>query len=287
MTTRRTFLATAATLPFASTLRAAVAPKFKLGLVTYNVAKDWDLATILRIGKATGVAAVELRTTHKHGVEPALAADERARIKQQFADAGIVFWGCGTACEYHAADMGAVKKQIEETKRFLQLSKDLGGTGIKVRPNGVAKGHTVEQACTQIGAALKECGDAAANLGLEIQVEVHGPITQEPKHMKAIMDACGHKAVGVTWNSNKTDLDKSGSIATNFNLLKDHIRNVHINDLDNDKKGTYPYRELFKLLGGIGYDRYTMCEVGKDYTPEAGEDYLKKYTALWKELCGG
>ena len=119
---------------------------------------------------------------------------------------------------------------------------------------------------------------------IEIQVEVHGTVTQEPKNIKAIMDACGHKSVGVTWNSNKTDLDAKGSIAANFELLKDHIKNVHINDLENDAKGTYPYRDLFKRLKGIGYDRYCMCAVGKAYDPVAGEAYLAKYAAMFKEL---
>src|SRR5688500_11273573 len=64
--------------------------KFELGLVTYNVVKDWDLATILRVCKEVGIAAVECRTTHKHGVEPSLSANERKNVKKQFDDSGIV-----------------------------------------------------------------------------------------------------------------------------------------------------------------------------------------------------
>jgi len=44
------------------------APPFRLGIVTYNVAKDWDVPTILKVCKAVGLSPVELRTTHKHGV---------------------------------------------------------------------------------------------------------------------------------------------------------------------------------------------------------------------------
>jgi sugar phosphate isomerase/epimerase len=260
-------------------------PKFKLGTVTYNVCKDWDLKTILEICRKTGVAAVECRTTHKHGVEPTLNADDRKRVKGQFADSGVVFWGCGSACEYHSADMAVVKKNIEETKAFIQLTKDLGGRGVKVRPNGVAKGHTVEQACNQIGTALKDVGKAAADAGVEIWVEVHGAVTQLPKNMKMIMDACGHDSVGVTWNSNDIEVVK-GSISEGFELLAKHIKSVHINDLEKDAKGVYPYRELFKKLAGIGYDRYTMCEVGKSVEPGKGEEFYSAYHKLWKELAG-
>lgn len=287
--TRRSFLAAAGAAtfaPLAAGVSPAVAAKFKLGIVTYNVPKDWDLPTLLTVCKDVGIAAVECRTTHKHGVEPSLTADQRKDVKKQFADSGVAFWGCGTTCEFHSPDSAVVKKQIEECKAFIKLTADLGGKGVKVRPNGVGKGHTVEQACEQIGYALKHCGQAAEDAGLEICVEVHGAVTQIPKNMKAIMDACGHKAVGVTWNSNPTDV-ANGSIAENFDLLAKHIKSCHINDLTNDKAGKYPYRELFKKFAGIGYDRYTMCEVGKAYDPKEGKTFLEGYKMLWEELVKG
>ncbi len=279
---RRHFLA-AATLPLVAARRAA--PKFQLGLVTYNVPANWDLPTLLDTCKAVGIAAVECRTTHKHGVEPSLSADDRTRVKGRFTDSGVKFWGCGSVCEFHSPDAAVVAKNVEECKRFLGLVKDLGGTGVKVRPNGVAKGHTVEQACEQIGKALVGCGTAAADLGLEIWVEVHGSVTQAPANMKRILDACGHKSVGVTWNSNPTDLT-AGSLAEGFDLLAPHIRSCHINDLTNDAAGKYPYRDLFQRLAGIGYDRYTLCEVGKSYPPAEGREFLRGYKKLWEELVG-
>jgi sugar phosphate isomerase/epimerase len=289
---RRLFLTAASAIPLVGQLRSASAkpqaagkPKFHCGLVTYNVAKDWDLPTILENCKKAGIAGVELRTTHKHGVEPSLSKSEREKVKKQFADSGVKFFSCGTVCEYHSEDPARVKKNIEETKQFLALVKDLGGKGVKVRPNGVGKGHTVEQACNQIGKALIECGKAAEDLGLEIFVEVHGNPTQQPKNMKAIMDACGHKAVGVCWNSNPTDVVK-GSIAESFELLAPFIKSCHINDLENDASGKYPYRELFKKLTGIGFDRYTFCEVGKPVDAAKGAEFLTKYKALWSELAG-
>jgi len=290
---RRSFLAASAVAGFTGGLtprrsqgqEKAAKPKFHCGLVTYNVAKDWDLPTILENCKQAGISGVELRTTHKHGVEPSLSKDERDKVKKQFADSGVTFFSCGTVCEYHSEDPAKVKKNVEETKQFLSLVKDLGGKGVKVRPNGVGKGHTVEQACTQIGKALIECGKAAEDLGLEIFVEVHGNPTQQPKNMKAIMEACGHKAVGVCWNSNPTDVVK-GSIAESFDLLAKYVKSCHINDLENEAAGKYPYRELFKKLAVIGFDRYTFCEVGRAVDAAKGAEFLTKYKALWTELAG-
>src|SRR5262245_46149623 len=111
--------------------------KFRLGIVTYNVAAQWDVPTILKVCKAVGLSPVELRTTHKHGVEPSLGPAERKEVRQRFADAGIEIWGLGTTCEFHAPDAAVVRKQIETCKQFVQLCHDIGGKGVKVRPNGL------------------------------------------------------------------------------------------------------------------------------------------------------
>ncbi|HMP17273.1 MAG TPA: hypothetical protein PKD72_09640, partial [Gemmatales bacterium] len=70
-------------------------PPFRLGMVTYNLCAEWDLPTILKICQETGIAAVELRTTHKHGVEPTLSAEQRREVRNRFAASGIVPWGLG------------------------------------------------------------------------------------------------------------------------------------------------------------------------------------------------
>ena len=258
--------------------------KFKLGTVTYNVAKDWDLPLLLEICRGSGLAAVECRTTHKHGVEPSLSADQRKEVKKRFADSGVMFWGCGSVCEFHAPEMATVRKNIETCKEFVQLVADIGGKGVKVRPNGLPKGVEPAKTLEQIGKALIECGKAAADAGLEIWVEVHGPGTSLPANIKTIMEHCGHEKVGLTWNSNGTDVVK-GSVAESFAMLKPWIRSCHINDLFNDEKGVYPYRELFRLLREIDYDRVTMCEVGQSMpTKETGLAFLRHYKALWHEL---
>ncbi len=290
---RRSFLAGSGALALAGGLRSPLASaaeeaKFKLGTVTYNVPMNWDLPTLLKVCRATGVAAVECRTTHKHGVEPTLSAAQRADVKKQFADSGVVFWGCGSVCEFHSDKPEVVKKNIADCVEFIKLVHDLGGTGVKVRPNGVPKGGDEAKTFEQIGKALAECGREAENFGVEIWVEVHGLITQKPKNMKTIMEACGHKSVGVTWNSNANpDEVQNGSVAAAFELLKPWIKSCHINDLENDAKGKYPYRELFKLLRGIGYDRYTLCEVGTALDPEKGAAFFKEYKATWDKLVKG
>jgi sugar phosphate isomerase/epimerase len=290
---RRRFLqagaAFAAALSVTPRLEAAdtKAPKFRLGIVTYNIAKDWDVPTVIKVCKAVGVSPVELRTTHKHGVEPSLSKEQRREVRKRFADGGVDVWGCGSVCEFQSTNPAEVKKNVETCKEFVQLAADIGGKGVKVRPNGLPKDVPVEKTLEQIGKALIECGKAAADAGVEIWVEVHGNGTQHPPHCKTIMEHCGLSNVGLTWNSNPTDI-KDKSVAEYFRLLQPWIKSCHINELYKDSTGAYPYRELFRLFRESGYDRVTLCEVGKS-PPDAatGEETLRYYKALWTELARG
>ena len=262
-------------------------PKFHLGLVTYNLAAAWDLNKLLDVCKNTGVSPVEFRTTHKHGVEPSLTKEQRQEVRKKCADAGVAIWGCGTTCEFQSADAAEVKKNIETCKEFVQLVADLGGRGVKVRPNGRPKDVPIEKTLEQIGKSLIPCGKAADDAGLEIWVEVHGKETAHPPHMKTVMEHCGHPKVGLTWNSNPDDI-VDGSVEKYFKLLRPWIRSCHINELYKDSTGAYPYRELFRLFRETGYDRVTLCEVGRTVAdPELGKEMLRYYKALWTELARG
>lgn len=255
-------------------------PQFKLGIVTYNIAAEWDVPTILKALKDSGLAAAELRTTHKHGVEPSLSPDARKEIKQRFSDAGIILWGLGTVCEFHSTEKSVVEKNIETCKAFLQLGFDLGARGVKVRPNGLPKNVPEEKTLRQIGEALIPCGKEAANLGLEVWVEVHGGGTSHPPRMKTIMETANLTNVGVTWNSNKEDI-KDGSVRPYFELLKPWIKSCHINSI----YGSYPYRELFTCFKEMNYDRVTLVEIPEKVDPVNGTLLLKYYKKLWEELC--
>ena len=251
----------------------------RLGLVTYNLAKDWDIPTIIQMCSETGFEAVELRTTHAHGVEPSLNEEQRKTVRRLFEDSPVRLLSLGTACEYHAVEKEEVIRNIELTKDFIKLAYDVGALGVKVRPNGlqVEKGVPVEQTLRQIGYSLRECGEYAEKYGVEVWLEVHGKGTSDLRHIRRIMEIANHRNVGVCWNSNETDVI-DGTIKGTFALVKDWIRSVHIHEL---YEKTYPWRELFNLLKAIGYDRYCLAEIPESQEPER---LMRYYRALFEEL---
>ncbi len=231
--------------------------RMHLGTVTYNLAMDWDIATIIKNCTEAKFEGVELRTTHKHGVEVTLSKDQRAEVKKRFADSPVKLVSLGSAFDYHTIDQAKLKKDIAATKEYMTLAHDVGATGVKVRPNGLPKEVTVEKTLEQIGRSLRELGEFGDGLGQQIRVEVHGPGTSSLPYIKRMMDIANHKQVGVCWNSNPTDLDGDGFDA-NFNLVKDKIFTVHLRDLYLED---YPFRKLFARLNETGFTGYCFAEI--------------------------
>ena len=246
----------------------------QLGIVTYNIAKDWDLVTILSKLDALGYEGVELRTSHAHKVEVNLTKPQREEIRRRFEDSVVQLAGLGSAFEYQSTDPAIVRKNIDGTKEYVRLAHDIGSPGVKVRPNGIPRGADLDATLRQIGRALHEVGQDAADFGIQIRVEVHGAVTQELDNFARILKYADHPNVYACWNSNPTDV-KNGSIKPTFALVGDRIQEVHLRDLTDEN---YPWRELFALLKGQNYQGFTLAEIPESSDPDR---VLRYFRALW------
>lgn len=232
----------------------------KLGLVTYNLAKDWDLDTLIKNCTETKFEAVELRTTHAHGVEPSLTAEQRREVRKKFSDSPVKLASLGSVCEFDSPDSQVLKQNIETCKVFVQLAADVGADGVKVRPNRLHtdKGIAEETTLRQIGESLAAVGAFAKEHGVEIRVEVHGSETSRVPRMKKIFDYANHDNVFACWNCNQADLE-DGGLEANYKLLEKKIHFVHMRDLYLEE---YPWRRLLRLLRKSGYTGYCCAELG-------------------------
>ena len=243
---------------------------FGFGLVTYMWGAQWDLPTLLENCRKTQVLGVELRTTHKHGVEPSLNPAQREEVRNQFADSGVTLVGIGSNERYDHPDPAALAKAVEATKEFIRLSHDVGGSGVKVKPDTFHKDVPREKTIEQIGKTLNELGEYAAGFGQQVRLEVHGQCAELPT-IKAIMDIATDENVAVCWNSNPTDL-KGDGLEANFNLVAKRFgQTLHVHELESKD---YPYPELFKLLVDANYEGWVLLEAGSkrdDYVAALAE----------------
>jgi sugar phosphate isomerase/epimerase len=249
----------------------------KLGVMTWTLARDWDIDTLIRNLSEAGYQAAELRTTHSHGVEVTLNAAERAEVKRRFQDSPLESISLASGFSYHHPDQKTLREHIEGTKEYTLLARDVGAVGIRVFPNDLPDGVPEEKTLEQIGKAMAELGEFGYNHGVEIRIEVHGRKTNRVPVIKKIIDYSQSPHVYVVWNSLLTDLEGEG-LEYNFNLVKDRIRHVHMHELWDER---YPYRQFFRLLADNNYSGYCNAEI--DGNPEPVR-LMRYYRGLFRAL---
>jgi sugar phosphate isomerase/epimerase len=252
----------------------------RLGLMTYMLGAKWDLDTVINNLTEARWEHAQLRTTHAHGVEVALDAEQRRQVRRRFEEAGIAL-SLASAFSYHSTDPAELRRNIEGTKEYVLLARDIGATGFRVFPNAILvdQGVPEEKTLAQIGKAVAECATFAADHGVEVRLANHGRGTNRLPRIRKILDHADCPHVWVNWNCDKTDVEDPGFEA-NFRSVADRIRNVHMHDLSNE---AYPYRRLFELLRSSGYAGFCDAEV-----PESAEPlrFMRYYRALFLALQG-
>lgn len=286
--TRRDFLKTTALIGLAGFSSNWIGPvgaaekdkprKMRYGLVTYMWGAKWDLPTLIANCEETEIHGVELRSTHAHKVEPALSKAERKEVKKRFADSPVVNVGIGSNERYDNPDPAVVKKAIEATKAYIHLSQEVGGSGVKVKPDRFYPDVPREKTIEQIGKALNVLGKYGADYNQQIRLEVHGQCRELPT-IRKILDVADHPNVAICWNSNPADLEGAG-LEKNFEMVADRFgETCHIHRLDNN---SYPWENLFRLLHGINYTGWMLLEEGK--VPKDPVAELKQQRKLFDEL---
>ena len=292
---RRLFLQTtaagAAVLPFLHRTASAANAKspasvtvvggspMKIGLVTYNLANSWDIETLIKNCESTGFQGAELRTTHAHKVEVNLTKTERETVRKRFADSSVELMGLGSAFDYHTPDPEKLKRDIAATQDYMLLARDVGAGGVKVRPNGLPREVAKEKTLEQIGKSLRTLGEFGEGIGIKIRLEVHGEGTSLVPNIRTILDVADHRNVGITWNSNQTDLDGAGFDA-NFDSVKSKIFCVHMRDLYLEE---YPFRKLLTRLAQSGFTGYCLAEISESKDPVR---VMRYFRALWLAYQG-
>lgn len=255
--------------------------KFRFGLVTYLWGQDLTLPRLINSCESSGLGAVELRTTHAHGVEPILDKKQRADVKARFDDSPVTCIGIGGNEKLHHTDPVQLKAAMDATRAFLKLSADIGGSGVKVKPDHCPQGEEREPTIERIGKSLNQLGKEAGDMGQEIRLEVHGSCAPLPL-IERILEIADHPAVGACWNCNDSDLAGDG-IEKNFARISHRLaRTLHVRRLDEKR---YPYQQLFDMLRAQKWDGWMLLEA-HDRPPEARVEALRAQNAYFESMAG-
>ena len=104
--------------------------EMKLGFVTYQIGRDWDVPAIIDMCGRTGFTGVELRTTHAHGVETELSSSKRRDVRRQFEDGRRGSRGTGHGLR---VPRGRPGRSTSEYRRNVRIREAGGRPGMSGR----------------------------------------------------------------------------------------------------------------------------------------------------------
>src|SRR5262245_20468140 len=109
----------------------------RLSLLTYNMARNWELPKIVEIAQQGGFAGIEFRAEakHKHGVELEASAPTRREIRERIEDAYLEIACIGLSSRFDTPDALRRGEVVERTKRHVELAADVGCGRLRVFGN--------------------------------------------------------------------------------------------------------------------------------------------------------
>lgn len=274
----------AATLTSCHSLKTAEIKKnitrTRFGFTTYQWGKDWDVPTLIANCSKAGVFGVELRTSqsYAHGVELELNAQKRSEVKKRFEDSPVCLVGIASGERYDSPEKAELDSAIENTKAYIKLSRDVGGSGVRVFPNSFHDNVPREKTIEQIAKALNVVGAFAADYGQQIRLEAHGSAGELPT-VRAIMEKVNQPSVRVKLNSDVRDTKGEG-FEYQFNLVKDLLgETLHLHNL---KDTEFPYQLQMDLLVRAGWSGWQLMEAS-DKVPDRVQALIEQ-RLIWDRM---
>jgi len=250
---------------------------------------DLALDALLEVAKKIGYDAIEPRVSadHKHGIELASSASERAAIRAKAETAGIRYSCVATSCRY--ADPATVAANVAETHQYIDLAADIGADKLRVFGGQMGEELNREAAVEQVVQALSEVADHAGEKEVSICLETHDDWC-DPFHVAAVMAAVDHKYIAVNWDIMHPVRTGAATMDEAYEILEPWIQYVHIHDGSADLRqltfkaigeGDIDHRRALELLAENGYDGYLS---GEWINWEPYEIHLPRELATMKKL---
>lgn len=248
----------------------------KLSVCSYQILKDHDLDGMITLARKAGISGLEFRIDmgHKHGVEIELGPRERKEVKAKLEDAYLVAACVGTGDRYESPDPERRRQMVDHTKRAIELAADIGSPRVRVFGNDIPKDVDRDDCVRYVGEALRELGEFADPLGIDVLLEMHGQFNYWGFARRAV-EIAAHPRVALLYNCDQRDVHGT-SIRDTYLQVRDLIRHVHMHQLI----APYPYDELFAHLVADGYTGFLSAEIPASADPQG---VLTLYAALVRE----
>jgi sugar phosphate isomerase/epimerase len=279
--TRRAFLETSAGLM----ALAALNPLFKENKKTEKLAfstlgcPDWSLKQIVDCSVENGYKGFEIRGLVGEMDLPKCPEFNKTNLPASLRlikDNDIRIINLGSSVNLHFAQEEKRKSNLDDAKRFIDLSEQLECPFVRVFPDDLPPDQSVEQTLDLIISGLITLGEYAKGSNVTILLESHGKVVYKDMLLK-IMAGANHPKVGLIWDFFNMWVVTKESPKEVFDTLGKYIKHAHIKDanLVDGKpaycligQGVVPLREAMDSLKSSNYKGYYSFEWEKKWHPE-------------------
>jgi sugar phosphate isomerase/epimerase len=226
---------------------------------------------VVRLAAENGYHGVELRASDEEPVHPGLGADERARVVEQFAAAGIDI--LTVAAYARVAARGEDGPVLAETEAAVDLAADLGASYVRVFPGGGDLPAAEADALAE--RRLAAVAPYAADRGVRVLLETHDS-HRAGADVARVLGAVGHHSVGTIWDVMHTWLAGEQPSST-YPVLAPYLGYVQVKDIASAEdrtplalgKGVLPLAETIEVLSRAQWDGWLCWEYEKRWNPQA------------------
>jgi sugar phosphate isomerase/epimerase len=238
----------------------------KLALHAWQMGRDRDLDTMIRICADGGMAALEVMESDsfKSSIPLSASADERSEIRRKFQDAGVSIAALSINCRYDWRDKATVGANIEETKRYVQLAVDLGATRLRCLGDQLheKEGEPKETTIARVAEALREVCEFADPLNTDCPIEMHGDFAPWENSL-AVVEQVDHPRCYLVHNGQpqNTPPDRWDEV---WRRIRPYLKHIHAHDVLSDR---FPCKKFFLALRDSGYKGFICFELAPSNDP--------------------
>jgi sugar phosphate isomerase/epimerase len=205
---------------------------------------EWPLATVVERAAAYGYDGVEWRGGIDGHVNPGLAADERASLRQHVADAGLFSLAVTAYTSFLEDDPADRQANVDLLRRYLDLASDIGAGSVRAFLGELPPGAERPRYHDRIVEALAAAVPHATAAGVAIGVEPHDDFVCSAS-VSPILARLPYPPVAAVWDFGNAFFAGEDP-AEGWSLLGRRLAYVQVKD----GVGTYPSPRLTPLSAG-------------------------------------
>jgi sugar phosphate isomerase/epimerase len=235
-----------------------------LGLMAYQLAKEWDTETTARMCKEGKMEGFEFfaEASYKQHISLDMQPAEAKKTRKVFGDAGIQISGLAINERYDWPNVAQVKEAVARTKQFVLLAVDIGAPRLRCLGDVFHDTEPKSWTVSRVANALSEIIQYSSGLGVDIGFEMHNGFSNWEDALE-IVKKVNHPRCYLIHNSQPAntppeDFDRI------FDIIRPHIGHVHLHDLLDTK---FPYKKFLRRLRDTNYEGFCSLELQPSQDP--------------------